>query len=83
MLIANPRLSKLSKKSELGLIIYERLYQLGKNQCWLAQQTGVSGAYISFVMNGKSTPSPVLTKKIAETLEVDVTVLVRAIFSAS
>ncbi len=78
------RLNEISKgKNQFGLKVVEELYVFGKNQTWLAEQCGVSRQYISQIINGQFKPSPLMTQKIADVLNLDVYELRRLVLRAS
>ncbi len=58
----------LNRRNKLGLEVSKKLYILGKNQKWLADQCGCSEVYISRIINGKARPSIEMSEKIAEAL---------------
>ncbi len=70
-------------KNRFGLILTQELYVLGKTQQWLAEQCGVTKQYISQIINGKRRPSPEVTDKIAEIINMDARKLRRYVLQAS
>ncbi|QRN49976.1 helix-turn-helix transcriptional regulator [Macrococcoides bohemicum] len=44
----------------------------GYNLTTIAKKMNVSSAYISLIINGKRSPSPILAKKISKCLEVKI-----------
>lgn len=70
-------------KNKFGLKVVEELYIMGKNQSWLAEQCGVTKQYISQIINGRLKPSPIVTQKIAEVINMDVRELRRLVLKAS
>lgn len=55
-----------------GLEVIKRLYIMGRNQSWLAEQCGVSKQYISQIIYGKSKPSEKIIKQIAKVFKMDI-----------
>jgi transcriptional regulator with XRE-family HTH domain len=72
-----------SGPNKFGLVVAEELYVLGKTQQWLAEQCGVSKQYISQIIKGLRKPSPEVTEKIANIINVDVRELRRFVLQAS
>lgn len=70
-------------KNEFGLEVVKRLYIIGKNQKWLAEQCGVSKQYISQIVYGKSKPSAEITQRIADVFDMDVQKLRELVLKAS
>lgn len=58
--------------NKFGQLVVKKLYILGKDQKWLAEECGVTRAYISMILRGTYKPSAGITEKIAQLLEVDV-----------
>jgi DNA-binding XRE family transcriptional regulator len=70
-----------NKNNDFGIAIVTQLVIIGKNQQWLAKECNVSSKTISVAVNGKSIPSPKLSERIAQVLELDVTELRKKILS--
>lgn len=67
-------------KSPLGVEILKKLYQLGKNQNWLAKEVGVTPAHISLIIKGDVKPSQIVLRKIADALKLDIRRLLKYLF---
>lgn len=52
-----PRPMTLEGKTPFGVLICRQLSKMGKNQKYLAQESGLSQFYVSMILNGKYTPS--------------------------
>jgi len=70
-------------KNKFGLLVAEKLFIMGKNQSWLAEQCGVSKQYISQIILGKRRPSPEVTQKIADLMKINVEKLRKLVLQAS
>jgi transcriptional regulator with XRE-family HTH domain len=72
-----------SNKPKFGQIVAVQLCAMGKNQKWLAAQCSVTQSHISMVLAGKANPSNSLLYEIANSIGVESSTLINALFEAS
>ena len=71
--------TRLDNKSPLGKMILTRLYLMGKNQAWLAEQMNVSMSHISVICSKTKNPQFETISKIAKILDIEISELYQAI----
>lgn len=69
-----------NSKSRFGQLVVTQLYSQGKNQKWLAERCNVTQAHISMILSGKANPSNNLLYCISNTLRIDSSFLIKALF---
>lgn len=65
-------------KTPLGKFILKRLYQMGKNQVWLAKQIGVKPSHICVLCSKTKNPKIKTLFKISKALDVSLNELLKA-----
>lgn len=73
------RPTDMSKKSRFGLLVCNRLKEMGKNQKYLAQETGISDYYVYQLLNGVYNPSIKLLCSISKVTGIGIEELTKAI----
>lgn len=71
--------ARLDNKSPLGKLILKKLYLMGKNQAWLAEQMNVNMSHISVVCSKTKNPNYNTLSKISKALDIEVSELYQAI----
>lgn len=78
-----PRPTNMSAKSHFGVLVCNRLKEMGKNQKYLAQESGLSPFYVSEILNGKHNPSVRAVYNISRVTRISIEELTKALFDES
>lgn len=71
--------SRLENKSPLGKLILTKLYLMGENQAWLAEQMNVNISHISVICSKTKNPKFKTLSKISKILDIELTELYQAV----
>lgn len=71
--------TRLDSKSPLGKLILQKLYLMGKNQAWLAEQMNVNMSYISIICSKTKNPRFETLSKISKILDMEISELYQAV----
>lgn len=71
--------ARLDGKSPLGRLILKKLYLMGKNQAWLAEQMNVKISHISVICSKTRNPKFETLSKISKILDIEISELYQAI----
>ena len=71
--------TRLDNKSPLGKLILKKLYLMGKNQAWLAEQMNVSISHISVICSKTKNPKFETLSKISKMLDIEISELYQAV----
>lgn len=66
-------------KTPLGKMILKKLYLMGKNQKWLAEQIGAKPNHISILCSRIKNPKVTTLKKLSKALDIELEDLYRAV----
>lgn len=78
-----PRPTNMSTKSRFGVLVCNRLKEMGKNQKYLAQESGLSPFYVSEILNGKHNPSVRAVYNISRVTRISIEELTKALLDES
>lgn len=71
--------TRLDSKSPLGKLILQKLYLMGKNQAWLAEQMNVNMSHISIICSKTKNPRFETLFKISKILDIEISELYQAV----
>ena len=78
-----PRPTNMKTKTRFGVLICNRLTKMGKNQKYLAQESGLSPFYVSEILNGKHNPSVNAVCNISRVTGISIEELTKALLDES
>ena len=78
-----PRAANMHQKSEFGKLICNRLSENGKNQKYLAQETGLTQVYVDQLLNGRYNPSVRTLCNISKVTGIGIEELTKALLDES
>ncbi len=78
-----PRPSNMKTKTRFGVVICNRLKEMGKNQKYLAQESGLSQFYVSEILNGRYKPSVKTVYTISKVTGIGIEELAEALLDES
>lgn len=78
-----PRPTNMETKTRFGMLICNRLTQMGKNQKYLAEKTGFSRFYICEILNGRHNPSVRAVYNISRVTGISIEELIKALLNES
>lgn len=78
-----PRPTNMSTKSRFGVIVCNRLKEMGKNQKYLAQETGLTQFYVYQLLNGVYNPSVKVLCNISKVTGIGIEELTKALLDES
>lgn len=71
--------TRLDNKTPLGKLILTKLYLMGKNQAWLAEQMDVNLSHISIICSKTMNPKFQTLSKISKILDIEINELYQAV----
>ena len=71
--------TQLDDKSPLGKLILQRIYLMGKNQAWLAEQINVKPSHISILCKTIKCPTIDTLRKLSNVLDIEIEELYKAV----
>lgn len=78
-----PRPTNMETKTRFGVLICNRLTEMGKNQKNLAQESGLSPFYVSEILNGRHNPSVRAVYNISKVIGISIEELTKALLDES
>lgn len=78
-----PRPTNMSIKSHFGVLVCNRLKEMGKNQKYLAQETGLTQVYVYQLLNGVYKPSVKTLFSISKVTGIGIEELTEALLDES
>ena len=78
-----PRPTNMDAKSPFGLLVCNRLKEMGKNQKYLAQETGLTQFYVYQLLNGVYNPSVKTLFSISKVIGIGIEELTHALLDES
>lgn len=78
-----PRPTNMETKTSFGVLICNRLTEMGKNQKNLAQESGLSPFYVSEILNGRHNPSVRAVYNISKVTGISIEELTRVLLDES
>lgn len=78
-----PRPTNMDTKTRFGVVICNRLIEMGKTQKYLAQESGLSPFYVSEILNGKHNPSVRAVCNISKVTGIGIEELTKALLDES
>ena len=77
------RPTNMETKTRFGVLICNRLTEMGKNQKNLAQESGLSPFYVSEILNGRHNPSVRAVYNISKVTGISIEELTRVLLDES
>lgn len=78
-----PRPTNMKTKTRFGVLICNRLNEMGKNQKYLAQESNLSPFYVSEILNGRHNPSVRAVYNISKVTGISIEELSSALLDES